>query len=140
MPEPAVSYLFVYGTLLKSLNLPAHQHYLAKGTTYIGTGTFRGKLYNVGEYPGAVHSQNLPDKIYGEIYSFADWSVIMALDAYEGCDEVPAEFIRTRVPVQLDNGVCVDAFIYLYNFDVRELPCIPCGNYAAVKSNVFHQQ
>ena len=45
--------LFVYGTLRRRMNHDLHQ-VLADGASFLGNGTFRGKLYNLGRYPGSI--------------------------------------------------------------------------------------
>ena len=44
------AYLFVYGTLRSEMNDPLHR-LLETYAIFVGTGSFQGKLYDIGRYP-----------------------------------------------------------------------------------------
>jgi pyruvate carboxylase len=52
-------YLFVYGTLRSQMNDPLHR-LLETHAVLVGTGTFQGKLYDLGRYPGVVGPVGTP--------------------------------------------------------------------------------
>jgi hypothetical protein len=41
--------------------------FLTENTTIVGKGYFHGKLYNIGDYPGAILSISISNIVYGSI-------------------------------------------------------------------------
>lgn len=121
--------LFVYGSLLTDGNEFAG--YLHSNAQLIGTGNFKGLLYDVGEYPGAVVSGS-GAIVKGNIYKLANAEkALQILDDYEGFgpnQQQPNLFIRESLPIETDKGQ-VSCWVYLYNISVVNLPLIPSGNY-----------
>jgi len=126
-------YIFVYGTLRKDSKNKMY-HILARYADFVGEGTFMGKLYNIGEYPGAVPSSDPNEVIKGEVYTLRNPnSVLRVLDEYEGCGQDEAtqtEFRRERVLISLETGEKINAWIYIYNRPTDELKVIPSGDYS----------
>lgn len=129
-------YLFVYGTLLKAMQHPLHQE-LATRAQYLGRASFQGKLYALKNknYPAAIASSESPARVFGEVYRVhcAD-ELFSLLDEYEECSAafpVPTEYIRQQVPVVLNDGQMLTAWVYLYNFAVDESLQIISGDYGA---------
>ena len=119
--------LFVYGTLRRKTNSPVHEGLLQKWK-FLGTGTFRGRLYNFGPFPGAISSRETADRVIGEIYRIeADRRTFHLLDNYEG-----NHFRRTCGPVVLDSGERIWAWIYLYVGPMHAAKLIRNGDYLAV--------
>ena len=119
------NYLFVYGTLLKSIDHPMHQ-LLVRYADFVGSGSFQGKLYDLGRYPGAVASNETSDKVHGELYRLKDSErIFRELDEYEG-----REFRRERVSISLENGKKILSWIYLYRRPSRGFKVISTGDYA----------
>lgn len=126
-------FLFVYGTLGRNAGHEMHQH-LVRHAAYVGNGTFRGRLYRVSHYPGAVASPDPADVIFGELYRVNAVELFTHLDDYEGCgpdDPEPTEFVRRRVAIDREDGTQVEAWIYLLNRTVTDLPRIASGRFAA---------
>ena len=125
--------IFVYGTLRKDSKNKMY-HILARHADFVGVGTFMGKLYKIGEYPGTVPSDNPDDVVKGEVYALRDPNrVLKVLDDYEGCgqdDPSPTEFRRERVLISLENGEKINAWIYIYNRPTDGLKVIPSGDYS----------
>jgi len=66
-------YLFVYGTLRKCPDSRCQHnhrmyHVLAQYADFAGKGTMRGRLFNVGEYPGAVLSTSAHEVIHKDMH------------------------------------------------------------------------
>lgn len=108
-------------------------HELLLPATFVGNGTFRGQLYDVGRYPAAVLAEMPGGLIHGEVYRLGDPGTTLArLDAYEGCTETdpePHEYLRAAVPVRLETGETVSAQVYLYNHPVSHLTVVESGDY-----------
>ncbi len=128
----SVTLLFVYGTLRGQLPrfLPPTLHDAIRS---LGRAYYRGRLYDLGAYPGVVPD---PDRIvHGELYALHRAQaahIFTYLDAYEGYDpEQPeaGEYRRVQDTVFLPDGHSVLAWIYLYHGDLSRARLIPSGDY-----------
>ncbi|TLS77087.1 gamma-glutamylcyclotransferase [Mariprofundus erugo] len=127
----AIEYIFVYGTLRKALATPMHD-LLARHCHYVGEGAMTGRLYDLGDYPGAIESAHRDERVYGELYRLADPQLLALLDDYEGCTPAhaePREYVRKAIPVILHEAPPVTAWVYLFNRDVAGLLRIGSGDY-----------
>jgi gamma-glutamylcyclotransferase (GGCT)/AIG2-like uncharacterized protein YtfP len=126
--------LFVYGTLSPSL-APAHVREIMAGLKQLSSGFMPGRLYDLGDYPGAVFDVGAPTRVYGEVFELpSDSRLISRLDEYEGfspADPPSSLFIREKRPIIVTNNVQLSCWVYLYNRDPGNLPLIPAGNYSA---------
>jgi gamma-glutamylcyclotransferase (GGCT)/AIG2-like uncharacterized protein YtfP len=90
----------------------------------VGTGRVRGRLVDLGRYPGAIPSDT--GDVHGEVYRLTRPDAWRALDSAEG-----PQYHRAQVAVELAGGHEVEAFIYWYRGPLdRGLP-IPGGDYRA---------
>ena len=125
--------LFVYGTLMRVAAHPAAE-YLKTHGTYLDRGSFRGELFEIEKYPGAVYTPRGAYHVHGEIFLLDSPDDVLAyLDPYEetgpGFPE-PHEYIRTVIPVHPeDTAVPVSCWVYLYNRDTSGRQQIMHGNY-----------
>ncbi|MFA6247900.1 MAG: gamma-glutamylcyclotransferase family protein [Mucilaginibacter sp.] len=126
-----IDFLFIYGTLLQPGNPFAN--YLSRNCTYLSPGKLKGLLYDIGEYPGAIVTDNTDGYIYGSIFKLHHTEEnLRVIDDYEGYgpeQDLPNLYIRSVAPIETDSGA-VDAWIYLYNLPTNGLPQIASGNYA----------
>ncbi len=117
-------YIFVYGTLRCDVNSDMHQ-LLAKHAEFVGDATYRGKLYKIDYYTGAVPSDNPNDMVQGEGYLLHQADVALPLlDQYEEFGPEfpePNEYIRRKQAVLLKNGRIVTAWVYIYNHSTERL-------------------
>jgi gamma-glutamylcyclotransferase (GGCT)/AIG2-like uncharacterized protein YtfP len=124
------NYLFVYGTLLNAGNEFAI--YLKNNCSFYADGKFEGRLYDIGEYPGAVADEQSTGYVYGSIFLMNDAvSALKHLDDYEGYgpeQEQPNLFVRETIEVDSDNGI-IGCWCYLYNLPVDGLRLIESGDY-----------
>ncbi len=123
--------LFVYGTLMKELQSPAHCQ-LLQSTSFLGRGCFPGRLYEVNNYPGAVLDESSPVSVSGQLFLIPDQATLLALDSYEECsddDPLPHEYSRTRITIKCDNDHNLLAWTYLYRLPTETLIEIPNGDY-----------
>lgn len=84
-PQPtAIRHVFVYGTLRKGES----RHDVLRLPTLVGdatVATIRGRLVDLGDYPGLVNSDDPQDQVVGEIYEYEELSAILSrLDMVEG--------------------------------------------------------
>ncbi len=132
--EETGAYLFVYGTLLDAKN--EFGAYIRQHCTRHGNGKFKGELYDIGEYPGALLKPDNNQFVHGIIYILDNPDEILKiLDDYEGfgADQPqPNEFIRTRISIEGGLGL-TDCWVYLYNLPVNGLVQIANGDYLRYK-------
>ena len=121
--------LFAYGTLLDADNEFAI--YLKSNSRFYAEGRVKGKLYGIGEYPGAVLADG-DSFIYGSILKIDEpVKVFPVIDDYEGFGDDqshPNEFIRVLAEVETETEI-MDCWIYLYNLPVAGLTWIKDGRY-----------
>jgi gamma-glutamylcyclotransferase (GGCT)/AIG2-like uncharacterized protein YtfP len=123
--------LFAYGTLREG-RAPSEIAETASQLRLIGKAVARGRLFELGAYPGAVFAS--PDdpgddrnasEIDGEVFEVPDERVLRALDAYEGFeqdDPAASLFSRLRIEVRMGgSGDSVACWAYQYNRPVREV-------------------
>ena len=124
-------YLFVYGTLLDKQN--EFGAYLNANCTFYADGRFKGRLYDMGEYPGAVIDNKGSNYVHGKIYRLNNTKqVFKQLDHYEGFgpDEAqPNLFVRELVSVEAAE-TAVACWVYLYNLPVNGFRLIESGVYS----------
>src|SRR5580704_5016787 len=102
-------YLFVYGTL-RSGSGNEWSRRLAANAEFLGKGRVAGVLFEIGSYPGMTPAQSEGDTVVGEVFQLADPEALWpALDEYEG-----NEYERRDVPVRMDDGRLVNAWVYYY--------------------------
>lgn len=123
MGDSSSDHLFVYGTLRRG----ARMHALLEGAARpVGPARYRGRIHQLGGYPGAVASEDPADVVHGELYAFPledSDSLLARLDHYEG-----SEFERTRAPVQRRDGGSVESWLYLYRGSLAGRPRIASGD------------
>lgn len=134
-PSPPESdYLFVYGTLRRSL-APSKdiRHLLYHEAEYLGSSTVTGRLYNIGSYPGLVLSDVPEEIVTGELYKIKNKRMVLsAFDRYEGCIEPypkPWEYHRIASEVTTEDGSKLVSWLYTYQWDVLESMRIHSGDY-----------
>jgi gamma-glutamylcyclotransferase (GGCT)/AIG2-like uncharacterized protein YtfP len=94
---------------------------LARGATAVGRGTVRGRLLDLGRYPGLVDG---PGRVSGEVYRLDDPELLPVLDREEGYN-----FVRRQGIVTLAGGRRVRAWLYRYRGPRERATPIPSGDY-----------
>jgi gamma-glutamylcyclotransferase (GGCT)/AIG2-like uncharacterized protein YtfP len=122
--------VFFYGTLMAGFDRRRRAG-IDGMLTYVGRGSIRAALFDLGIYPAAVPA---PDaSVWGEVYAMADAAVVLAaLDDIEGFrpdDPDKSLYTRQQTDVALPDGSTAGAWVYFYNAPLgRALP-IPSGDY-----------
>lgn len=116
------SLLFVYGTL-RPFSDVAMARWLRRAARYLGPATTRGRLYDLGAYPGLRTVRGRGDTVAGDVYRVANPRVFRVLDRYE------ARFVRERCIVRLARGARTRAWIYRYRYGVARATRIESGDY-----------
>ena len=132
MANLSVYHLFVYGSLRSGFRSPIYE-YISRYFKFIGDARVKGKLFDLGSYPGGVPT-NEESYIIGELYRILDeaefsWAIAQ-LDDYEGVnvesDEI--QLYRRELSDALINNEIIPAWIYWYNGEVSGRPVITSGD------------
>ena len=124
------SLLFVYGTLLRRSAHPMAA-FLALRGTFLGEAKIRGRLYNLGRFPGLV-TNGQKDWVYGDLFDLGEHfdSILAELDRYEDAESTAdALFERRLADVIGADGEAVQAWVYWFRGEVREEARIAAGRY-----------
>jgi gamma-glutamylcyclotransferase (GGCT)/AIG2-like uncharacterized protein YtfP len=124
------TYLFVYGTLLRRSRHPMAR-LLAERARYAGAARMRGRLYDLGRYPGMLEPAGDADWVHGDLYDLGEGTTTLAeLDAYEQAESpLPAYFERQIGEAARPDGTRVPVWIYWYRGEVAETQRIVSGRY-----------
>ena len=115
----ATDLLFAYGTLMRGLTL----HRLLEGRAeYLGAGTVKARLLDLGSYPAAVHDAH--GVVTGEVHRVSEPWLWTVLDSAEG-----AQYHREEATVRVADGREFLAFIYWYVGPLDAGVPIPGGDY-----------
>jgi gamma-glutamylcyclotransferase (GGCT)/AIG2-like uncharacterized protein YtfP len=118
LPAPAEPLLFTYGTLMRGYGL---HHVLGRQAELLGMATARGRLLDLGRYPGVVEGRG---RVRGEVYRLRDPQVLAAVDRAEG-----VQFVRGHTLLTLANGGRARAWMYRYRGPRERAVPIPDGDY-----------
>jgi gamma-glutamylcyclotransferase (GGCT)/AIG2-like uncharacterized protein YtfP len=104
------------------------------GAEFVGRGTIRANLYDLGDYPGArVVGAEPAQRVSGELYRLrAPESALKSLDRYEEFSPLRPNkslFVRELLAVTLEDGRKKRAWAYLYNRGIADAKLIPTGRY-----------
>ncbi|MGR8941841.1 MAG: gamma-glutamylcyclotransferase family protein [Gammaproteobacteria bacterium] len=129
------NHLFVYGTLRRASRHPMAR-LLRDHAEWVGHAVYRGLLFNLGAYPGAVASDDPAHRVQGEVYRLRYSDILwLLLDRYEqfgGDFPEPNEFVRREQAVWLSGGF-ITAWVYLYNHSTDGLEILRHGHFTATE-------
>ena len=95
------SLLFVYGTLRPFVDIPMSR-WLRHVARYVGPGRTRGRLYDLGPYPGLRPAHRSGEWVVGDVYRVRKPLVVRRLDRYEaGSGYGRPRFVRRACVVSL---------------------------------------
>jgi gamma-glutamylcyclotransferase (GGCT)/AIG2-like uncharacterized protein YtfP len=124
--------VFFYGTLLTEFGR-CRRAGIDSLIARVGSGTIRAALFDLGLYPAVVPSDE--DTVVGDVYRMRDVpTVLLRLDEIEGNVSLPDQpdatlYTRSEVPVTLDDGRTVMAWVYFYNAPLGHAERIASGDY-----------
>lgn len=129
-------HLFVYGTLLSS-EAPKEVASIVRGCRRLGSAHVRGRLYDFGEFPGAVLDPSSRSMIHGELVVLpSDGQTLDILDRYEEFDPLHPKrslFVRRKAKIRMANGRSREGWIYVYNRNPGEAKLVRGGDYLRSK-------
>ncbi len=126
-------HLFVYGTLLSGARHPMGAR-LAREARLLGDATIRGRLYDLGRYPGLVEAEDAACLVHGEVYTLNSPAASLRwLDAYEGISKDVAnnDYERCQRVAHLASGADMTVWVYLYRAPLRGLSPIAGGRWTS---------
>jgi len=124
-------YLFTYGLLRRQANHDMSK-FLHQQAQFVSEAVYKGKLYRIDHYPGAVPSDEPSDQVVGDVFRIDNAAVFQKLDEFEGIGPTypqPHEYVRHVGPVTCTDGKKISAWIYLYNWPISEAKQIKSGNF-----------
>jgi gamma-glutamylcyclotransferase (GGCT)/AIG2-like uncharacterized protein YtfP len=125
------SLLFVYGTLRPFTGIPMAR-WLARVAVPMGAGRTRGRLYDLGAYPGLVAPRRRGEWVSGELYRLRSaHRILRVLDRYEAGPSRTPRFVRVRRRVEVARGRIVNGWLYLYQQPTLLCARVVHGDYAA---------
>lgn len=123
-------YIFVYGSLMAGVRSRVAQTFHAQ-SEFVSTGQVRGRLYDLGQYPGLVLGR-AENYVQGHIFRILNTEVLLPfLDEYEGLlpdDPAASEYRRQAAEVEAA-ARSYRCWMYLYNQVVDDLRLIESGDY-----------
>ena len=129
-------HLFLYGTLLPS-EAPKEIASIVKRFRRLGSAQVRGRLYDFGEFPGAVLDSSSRTMIHGELVVLPpDARMLDRLDRYEEFDPTDPKkslFVRKKAKIRMANGSRREGWIYVYNRDPGKAKIVRGGDYLRSK-------
>jgi gamma-glutamylcyclotransferase (GGCT)/AIG2-like uncharacterized protein YtfP len=94
---------------------------LARGAAFVGAGRMRGRLLDLGRYPGLIAGSGV---VRGEVFRLDRPELLPALDREEGYN-----FERRLATVRLARGRRARAWAYWYRGPQHRAVRIPDGDY-----------
>ena len=122
--------IFVYGTLLDAEN--KYGLYLRDNSKFFSSAKLKGKLFDLGDYPGVVLYPDGADWVHGVLLQMDDPATVLdVLDIYEGFGKdqpQPNEFVRVLAEAATESGIII-CWVYVYNLPLNNFRQITSGNY-----------
>lgn len=122
--------VFFYGTLMRGFERPGRTR-LDDQLQPIGRGSIPAALFDLGLYPAAIPATD--SRVWGEVHEMVEPDkVLPALDEIEGysvSEPVTSLYTREEIPVTLDDGRVVSAWVYFYNAPLGRAERIESGDY-----------
>jgi gamma-glutamylcyclotransferase (GGCT)/AIG2-like uncharacterized protein YtfP len=120
----------VYGTLRPCVDVPVAR-WLQRVAEYAGPARTRGRLYDLGPYPGLRPARRSSEWVQGDLYRVPKPFVLRVLDRYEaGSGAGRPRFVRMPCVVSLARRRCV-AWAYVYRSLAPRGARIADGDYRA---------
>lgn len=123
----------MYGTLQRGRRYH-HLLWWKRGVEFVSEGRIKGRLYDLGSFPGVVEAPDQWSYVYGELYSLeSPDDTLNHIDAFEGYsphDPDDSLFVRKLTEVFLPDGRSVKAWTYFYNAEISRASLISSGIYS----------
>ena len=119
--------LFVYGTLLPGMEPPAMSN-LVRQFTLLGPATIRGRLYDIGPYPGVLLDDD--GIVRGQLVQVPSLDLWQRLDRYEACplpNSADGLFRRVTTKATRDGASPIECWVYVYNRDLTGATLVEGG-------------
>jgi len=129
-------HLFLYGTLIPG-EAPKEIASIVGRFRRLGSGQVRGRLYDFGEFPGAILDPSSRTMIHGELVVLpSEARILEALDRYEEFDPLDPKtslFVRKKAMIRMANGSSREGWIYVYNRPPGDAKLLRGGDYLRSK-------
>jgi len=106
---------------------------LKRRGVHVGQARLKGRLFNIGWYPGFVESRDARHVVVGDVFELPDDADFLArLDKYEQASTRPGrrhEYLRKRKIVTMSDGRRTTAWVYIYNWPIDQAQEIVGGDF-----------
>ena len=123
---PTPNRVFVYGTLRPAV-AAGEARLLVESLQRDGPATVRGRLIDLGDYPGLVNGSGI---VHGDLLVVEDAEQLTALDAYEECGPPSFLYRREVVTAARPDGSRLAVWVYRYCHEFNSAGEIAGGDYA----------
>lgn len=104
--------------------------WLAQVARYVGPAKTRGRLYDLGPYPGLKPARRTCEWVYGDLYEVCNPFIVRALDDYEaGTGAGRPRFMRSACVVSAGHRRQRAAWVYVYQRNPSHRVRIVHGDY-----------
>jgi gamma-glutamylcyclotransferase (GGCT)/AIG2-like uncharacterized protein YtfP len=103
--------------------------WLRRAARYLGPATARGRLYDLGAYPGMRAARGRGEHVVGDVYRVSRPEVFRVLDRYERGAGGKARFVREPCVVRFARGGRTCGWVYRYRYAVVNAARIASGDY-----------
>jgi gamma-glutamylcyclotransferase (GGCT)/AIG2-like uncharacterized protein YtfP len=125
--------IFAYGTLITGARCPEVRALLERHLVSRREAFVRGRLYDLGPYPGLVPSPRRSERVHGEVLELrSPERCVAALDDYEDYDPQrprASTYRREWCRVGLTEGGSAWAWVYWYQGRLNEARRLPDGDW-----------
>ena len=128
-----LEYLFIYGSLITGSGNRTIDRCIQNKCQQLGEATIKGKLFDLGDYPGAVpghHRHNIHGQLIKLIKPAKTLALLDHYEAYYPDNLKQSEFIRERTEAKLkEDGKTLLCWTYWYNRKISRGKEITTGDY-----------
>ncbi|MFC3032773.1 gamma-glutamylcyclotransferase [Pseudoalteromonas fenneropenaei] len=129
-PASQDEYLFVYGTLLRKLNLACFR-FLTPVAEYVCEAQVRGELWDLGSYPGLCLNEQA-NLVKGELFKLtnnSNWQTLDEYEDYQPSDPANSLYLRVATPIVCEHSTITSAWVYHYQGSLQLAKAISSGDY-----------
>lgn len=128
------NHLFLYGSLLGDIKEEKVKKIFNENCQFISVGYILGKLYDLGEYPGAILTTDKNERVFGKIFGIKNpQKTFRVFDEYEEYfpkDLKKSLFVRRKTKAYLlPLEDTITSWTYFYNQKIDKEPQINSGHY-----------
>ncbi len=123
--DQTADYVALYGSLMRDEDIDDRPD-LTEHLTFVGEATLKGKLVDLGDYPGLIPGDGEVHAEYHEVNDFEVFKAIDRFERYEATDPGGSLYVRHAVRMLQPK---LDAWIYVFNGDTSAAEPVAHGDW-----------